>query len=112
MMLFWFLVACLIVLALASIVPALLRAPASVAVPGRAAARQANLSVLREQLAQLDKEFAAGSLTPEQLALAKGEIERRALEEESEPEAPVAAVRSTRTAISVGVAIPLLAFGM
>ena len=112
MMLFWFLVACLVVLALALIVPALLRAPASVVLPSRAAARQANLSVLREQLAQLDKEFAAGSLNAEQLALAKSEIERRALEEESEPEAPVAAVRSTRTAISVGVAIPLLAFGV
>ena len=112
MMLFWFLVACLIVLALALIVPALLRAPTSVAAPSRTAARQANLSVLREQLAQLDKEFTAGSLNVEQLALAKGEIERRALEEESEPEAPVAAARSTRTAISVGVAIPLLAFGV
>ena len=71
MMLFWFLVACLVVLALALIVPALLRAPASAAEPSRAAARQANLSVLREQLAQLDKEFAAGSLNAEQLTVIK-----------------------------------------
>ena len=112
MMLFWFLVACLVLLAIGLILPALLSAKPAAAVPSAVGARQANLSVLREQLAQLDVDFAAGSLNAEQLALAKTEIERRALEEESTLEAPVAQAKSTRTAITLGVAVPLLAFGI
>ena len=112
MMLFWFLVACLVLLAIGLILPALLSAKPAAAAPSAVGARQANLSVLREQLAQLDVDFAAGSLNAEQLTLAKTEIERRALEEESTLEAPVAQAKSTRTAITLGVAVPLLAFGI
>lgn len=112
MLMFWILAALLTVLALAFLLPALLKTKTSYALPDVGAARQANLSVLRDQLGQLDKEFAAGTLNAEQLALAKGEIERRALEEESTLEAPIAKSTSKATAISVGLAVPLLAIGI
>ena len=112
MMMFWILAALLTLLALAFVLPALLASKNAGIVPDSGAARQANLSVLRDQLGQLDKEFAAGTLNAEQLALARGEIERRALEEESLAEAPIAKSTSKATAISVGLAVPLLAIGI
>jgi cytochrome c-type biogenesis protein CcmH len=112
MMMFWILAALLTLLALAFVLPALLASKKTNTVPDSGAARQANLSVLRDQLGQLDKDFAAGSLNAEQLALARGDIERRALEEESAPEPRIAKSTSRATAISVGLAVPLLAIGI
>ena len=112
MMMFWILAALLTLLALAFVLPALLALKKGSAVPDSGAARQANLSVLRDQLALLDKEFAAGSINAEQLALARGDIERRALEEESAPEPRIARSTSKASAITVGLAVPLLAIGM
>ena len=118
MIAFWIFAAVLLALALALILPALLKAKNSdnKVVGG---ATQANLSVLRSQLAQLDDDFAAGSINAEQLALAKSEIERRAFEEESTPESAASSVtssarpaKSTRTAWALGLTIPLLAFGI
>ena len=111
MIAFWISACLLVVLALALILPALLKTKNLTANPAHGAA-QANLSVLRSQLAQLDTELAAGSINHEQLALAKSEIERRALEEESAPESAVAPVRSTRTAWVLGLTLPLLALGV
>ena len=112
MLMFWILAALLTLLALAFLLPALTKPKTTNALPDIGAARQANLSVLRDQLGQLDKEFAAGALNAEQLALAKSEIERRALEEESMVETPIAKSTSKATAISVGLAVPLLAIGI
>jgi cytochrome c-type biogenesis protein CcmH len=108
---FWISAALLSLIALALVLPALLKAKTT-AVKTTGSAAQANLSVLRSQLSQLDADFASGSITADQLALAKSEIERRALEEESAPEAAVAPSRSTRTAWAVGLAMPLLALGI
>ena len=108
---FWISAALLLVLALALVLPALLNAHGGNKNPANGAA-QANLSVLRSQLSQLDADFAAGSLNAEQLALAKREIERRALEEESAPEANVAPAKSIRTALTLGLVMPLLALGI
>ena len=118
MIAFWIFAAVLLALALALILPAVLKAKNSGnKVVG--SATQANLSVLRSQLAQLDDDFAAGSINAEQLALAKGEIERRVLEEESTPESATSSftssarpAKSTRTAWALGLTIPLLAFGI
>jgi cytochrome c-type biogenesis protein CcmH len=112
MMMFWILAALLTLLALGLVLPALLASRKTSTPQGGDAARKANLSVLRDQLAALDKEFAAGSLNAEQLALARADIERRALEEESVPEVPVVKSTSRATAISVGLAVPLLAIGI
>ena len=111
MIAFWISACLLVLLALVLILPALLKTKNLVAHPANGAA-QANLSVLRNQLTQLDAELAAGSINHEQWVLAKSEIERRALEEESAPESAVAPARSTRTAWTLGVTLPLLALGI
>ena len=111
MIAFWISAALLLVLALALVLPALLKSK-STAGNSTGDAAQANLSVLRSQLTQLDADFAAGSINADQLALAKSDIERRALEEESSPESAVAPARSTRTAWALGLTIPLLALGV
>ena len=111
MIAFWISAVVLLVLALALILPALLRSKSNANLTASSAG-QANLSVLRSQLTQLEADFAAGSINADQLALTKSEIERRALEEESAPEAPVAPAKSKRTAWALGVAIPVLALGI
>ena len=111
MIAFWISTALLLSLALALLLPALLK-PTSSSFKTADRAAQANLSVLRSQLTQLDADFAAGSINADQLALAKSEIERRALEEESAPETAVAPTKSTRTAWALGLTIPLLALGV
>jgi cytochrome c-type biogenesis protein CcmH len=113
MIAFWICAVLLLLLALALVLPAVLKGKSKPEKTGDGAT-QANLSVLRSQLAQLDADFAAGSINADQLALAKSEIERRALEEESASESALAAqpAKSTRTAIFVGLAIPLLALGI
>lgn len=108
---FWISATLLLVLALALVLPALLKANGGKKNPANGAA-DANLSVLRSQLTQLDADFEAGAIDNDQLALAKGEIERRALEEESAPVSSVAPAKSTRTAWILGLAIPLLALGI
>ena len=111
MIAFWISAAALLALALALVLPALLKSKNTVDKAADSAA-QANLSVLRSQLTQLDADFAAGTLNADQLALAKSEIERRVLEEESAPESVVAPAKSTRTAWALGLAIPLVALGI
>lgn len=111
MIVFWIFAALLVLVALALVLPSLLR-PKSSTVTTAESAAHANLSVLRSQLTQLDIDFAAGSINADQLALAKTEIERRVLEEESAPEAAVAPTKSTRTAWALGLAVPLLALGL
>ena len=111
MIAFWISAALLLTLAITLVLPVLLK-PKSTAVQTTGSAAQANLSVLRSQLTQLDADFATGSINADQLTLAKSEIERRALEEESTPESAVAPAKSTRTAWALGFAIPLIALGI
>ena len=118
MIAFWISAAVLLLLALALVLPALLKAKISHVSPADGAvdrAAQANLSVLRSQLTQLDADFAAGSMNADQLALAKSDIERRALEEESGSETTTTATaptQSKRTAWALGLTIPLVALGI
>ena len=108
---FWISATLLLVLALALVLPTLLKSKSKFD-KVRNGAAQANLSVLRNQLAQLDVDFASGSINTEQLALARTEIERRALEEESAPETAVAPAKSTRAAWGLGLVIPLVTLGV
>ena len=81
MTIFWILTAALTALALAHLLPVLLR-PRPAKVPLDAAARRAStLAILREQAVQLDAELAAGSLDVDQHRAAREDIERRVLEE-------------------------------
>ena len=83
----------LIVLALGMLLPTLLRrVPTDTPSAARTVdARQANLQILREQLTALDLEHANGALGTEAYQVARTEIERRALEEESQTERPESA---------------------
>jgi len=99
----------LIALALLIVLPSLLRRRTADAAGHSAVdAGRANLQVLREQLAALDADLAAGRLDAEQHRLARTEIERRALDEEQASERPVVARRSGKTALAMGLAIPVV----
>ncbi len=98
----------LLILALLLLLPSLLQRhallPAATPAPD---ARRANLSVLREQLALLDAELAAGTLDDAQHRAARIEIERRALEEEQSTERPAVLARAGKTAWALGITLPL-----
>ncbi len=112
MTLFWIAAAAMVALALALLLPTLTRRREAAAPPD--AARADNLQVLRDQLAQLDAELAAGTLTPDQHRESRAEIERRALDEDVADDRPARTARpgrATVTAIAVGVLLPLFAAG-
>jgi cytochrome c-type biogenesis protein CcmH len=73
--------------------------------------RIVNVSVYKDQFADLDADLARGSLSPDRYAEAKAELERRMLDEaRGEPGAPaVVPAGGRRTAIVIAAAIPLVA---
>lgn len=81
---------------------------------GRRASRgvASNTAVYAEQLAELDAELRAGNIGREQWTTARGEIERRALDEAPEKEAAAAPSRSRVAAVAVGVAVPVVAIAL
>ncbi len=72
-----------------------------------------NLAILRDQLAELDRDLAQGAISAEHHAQARSEIERRALEEGGAVTAAGDAPRARRgvraTLLALGAAIPVLA---
>lgn len=115
---FWILTAALVALALAHVLPVLLRARPATPATGTADRQATTLTILREQAAQLDAELAAGSLTAEQHRSARDDIERRVLEEADQPRAVArqsgqppsgaAADRPWKSAWLLGLGVPLL----
>lgn len=115
---FWILTAALVALALAHVLPVLLRARTAPPATHAADRRATTLAILREQATQLDAELAAGSLTAEQHRSARDDIERRVLEEADQPgaaprqpgKAPSGATadRAWKSAWLLGLAVPLL----
>jgi len=101
----------LVALALAMVLPALLQRRKSPLADGTSVdAGRANVQVLREQLAALAVERADGGLDEAQYQLSRSEIERRVVEESQVTEtAPVVARRSGKTAVVVGLCIPVFA---
>ena len=77
------------------------------------AERSGNLRVLREQLAQVDADLAAGALDAAQHGRARAEIERRVLEEEGPADAgaggAAAPGQARRTAWAIGLVLPAAA---
>lgn len=73
--------------------------------------RMVNLSVYKDQFADLDADFARGSISEDNYKEAKAELERRMLEESrSDKGAPAAApVGGVKTALVIGAAIPVIA---
>jgi cytochrome c-type biogenesis protein CcmH len=105
----WFIVIAAIMVAgaLAWVLPPLLgRRAQQEGVPRR----QSNLAVLRDQQAELEAELARGAITREHYERAKGELERRVLEEVDEPAARSPGPPDGRwVAGIVGAVIPLAA---
>jgi cytochrome c-type biogenesis protein CcmH len=99
--------AVMVAVALAWVLWPLLR-PASVASVER---RTVNLTVYKDQFADLEADFARGSITQENYNEAKAELERRMLDE-ARVEKQVAAPRTVggvKTALVIGAAVPVIA---
>jgi cytochrome c-type biogenesis protein CcmH len=105
MTLFWILAAAMVVVVLLVLLRPLLRPEAAAADE----TARSNLRVLRDSLAELDAEREAGSLSAEQHAEARAELERRALEESQTRDA-APGPRSARTsALVLAVVVPAAA---
>jgi|KBSMisStandDraft_5_1062788.scaffolds.fasta_scaffold22078_5 cytochrome c-type biogenesis protein CcmH len=94
--------------ALAWVLPVLLRRrDMAVVVQTRAS----NLAILKDQLAELEQDVAAGTLPQAQYQQAREDLERRAYEEAREPVAPVAVAPAParRTAIVLAALLPICA---
>ena len=117
MTIFWISSALLMALALALVLPTLLNGSPSTSIRDEAeTARQATLAILRDQMAQLNADLAAGTLDAEQHRASSAEIERRVIEETAAVEASVATAtpragsgKPWATIVVIALAIPLLA---
>lgn len=73
-------------------------------------ARDANTAVYRDQLAEIDRDLAAGTLAPADHEQARSELQKRLLADAGAAEPAIAPVASGRsTLITLAVALPLLA---
>lgn len=70
--------------------------------------REANVSIYRDQLRELDTDLAAGKLAPQDHAQARAELEARLLDDVAAAEA-AAPQTGKRLGVAVGLAVPLLA---
>jgi cytochrome c-type biogenesis protein CcmH len=106
----WFVViaAAMAAVALLWVLPVLLR---SRGVDGALQSRTSNLAIIKDQLAELESDLTAGTLSQQQYQQAREDIERRALEETRDAVAPAAAApaRARWTALVVAVSMPLCA---
>lgn len=106
MTLFWIVAAALVAASLAVLARPLLRG-------GRTEARDtthaSNVRILREQLAELDAELAAGALAADQHASARAELERRVLEETRDAEVALAVRPGRGAALALALTLPLVA---
>jgi cytochrome c-type biogenesis protein CcmH len=69
----------------------------------------ANVSIYKDLVRELDAELAAGTLSPEDHRRARLELEARLLEDVPAVEVEPAPIRGRRAALAVGIAVPLLA---
>ena len=95
-------------IALAWVLPALLRSRGA---GGIVQSRAANLAILKDQLAELEADLAAGTLLQQPYRQAREDLERRALEEARDTGAPTASApaRARWTAVVLAISIPLCA---
>ena len=109
MTLFWVYAALLSAAALAFLVVPLLRNRARAGAPVSRVA--SNLTVFRDQLAELDADLAAGTIGREQWEAARADLQRGLLEDVAAPAASAAApaTRSKAAAIAIAIALPLAA---
>lgn len=102
--------ALLVLIALAWVLPVLLRRRRADAM---VAATASNLAVLKDQLSELERDLANAVISEQQYRQARQELERRALEESRGGDAGAGssalAADATRTAVALGIALPLCA---
>ena len=101
MTVFWIVAAMFLLGAMLFLLPALLAPKA-----GSSSVLGANMAVHRDQLREAENDLASGLITPERLTQARGEIERRVLEDSVGAETG-AAQPAKRTAWALAVLIPL-----
>ena len=104
-MTFWVIAALLAAGALAFVLPPLLGHRRA----GGVTADETNVALYRDQLKELDADLAAGTLNTVRHEEARNEIERRLLEDVRTAAVPAAPVSGRKTAIAIGVAVPLAA---
>ena len=107
---FWAIALAMTGLALGFVLPRLFarRTPSAAASPAAA-----NVAVYRSQLADLERELAAGTLTDAEYRQTCRDLERRVLAEARDAAAAPRPARATPwAAIAVGIALPALAFGL
>jgi len=100
----------LVLIALLFVLPVLLRKNSA----GNEVVRnELNLSVMRDQLRELDRDLISGTLSESTFASARQDLEQRLLEDRQTAE-PVAAspLISSRSAIAIGLFIPVLVVGL
>jgi cytochrome c-type biogenesis protein CcmH len=108
--LFWVFTAGLVLLALMFVLPPLLRSRSVSSLQQR---RQINIDVYRDQLRDLEAEYAQGAFDKAQFDAAKLELENRLAEDAlSDEDQPIFNRGGKKLGIALGVAIPLLAFGI
>ena len=73
------------------------------------AGRSVNLAILREQVAQVDAEFASGALDADQHVSARADIARRVLDEETQAEVVPMARGARVAAFAVTLVLPVFA---
>jgi len=72
----------------------------------------ANVSIYKDQLRELDAELAAGTLSPDDHRRARLELEARLLEDVPAVEVERAPARARPAALAVGIAVPVLALAV
>ena len=75
-----------------------------------ATAREVNTALYRSQLAELERDLAAGTLAPDDERQARLELQRRLLEDTAaRDDASAAPAGTRRTTLALALAVPLLA---
>ncbi|MET0336032.1 MAG: c-type cytochrome biogenesis protein CcmI [Rhizobacter sp.] len=76
-------------------------------------ASEVNAGVYRDQMAELDRDLAAGTLSPDDHAQARTELQRRLIDDTSGTEAPAAPAIGTRmTSLALILIVPLATAGL
>src|SRR5690349_16499351 len=96
------------IVALAWVLPALLRRRAGAETVQQ---RASNLAILQDQLAELEQDLKSGTLPQQQYQQAREDLERRAIEEtrDSAPSAGAAPAPAQWTAVALTLFLPLCA---
>lgn len=81
--------------------------------PAAGSTSDINAGIYRDQLAELDRDLAAGTLSAEDHAQARAELQRRLLDDVSATDTPAAAVSGMKhTALLLAFTLPLAAAGL